>query len=97
MAAGFRARRFHADHARELANKAIREPDRAEAWSIRMEGYGGPALSRRQSWPCRRASPMRLRSGGTHTTAPVGPGARRSTTGAGVDFLALKGGRNFCA
>src|SRR5258706_4181095 len=71
MAAGFRARRFHADHARELANKAIREPDRAEAWSIRMEGYGGPALSRRQRWPCRRASPMRLRSGGTHTTAPV--------------------------
>src|SRR5258706_9662661 len=71
MAAGFRARRFHADHARELANKAIREPDRAGAWSIRMEGYGGPALSRRQSWPCRRASPMRLRSGGTHTTAPV--------------------------
>ncbi len=41
MAAGFRARRFHADHARELANKAIREPDRAEAWSMRMEGYGG--------------------------------------------------------
>jgi hypothetical protein len=37
MAAGFRARRFHADQARELANKAIREPDRAEAWSIRME------------------------------------------------------------
>jgi len=31
--------------AREAAQKAIREADRAEAeaWSIRMEGYGGPA------------------------------------------------------
>jgi len=29
----------------KLAQKAIREADRAEAeaWSIRMEGYGGPA------------------------------------------------------
>jgi hypothetical protein len=31
--------------AREAAQKAIREADRAEAeaWSVRMEGYGGPA------------------------------------------------------
>ena len=31
--------------AREEANKAIRAADRAEteAWSVRMEGYGGPA------------------------------------------------------
>jgi hypothetical protein len=31
--------------AREAAAKAVREADRAEAeaWSIRMEGYGGPA------------------------------------------------------
>ena len=31
--------------ARETAKKAIREADRAEAeaWSVRMEGYGGPA------------------------------------------------------
>src|ERR1700761_8046408 len=31
--------------AREAAEKAAREADRAEAeaWSIRMEGYGGPA------------------------------------------------------
>src|SRR3984893_11931105 len=32
--------------AREVAQKVAREPDRAEeadAWSLRMEGYGGPA------------------------------------------------------
>jgi hypothetical protein len=36
---------IRAKHAREEAQKAAREADRAEAdaWSIRMEGYGGPA------------------------------------------------------
>jgi hypothetical protein len=36
---------LHARHAREEAKKAAREADRAEgrAWSLRMEGYGGPA------------------------------------------------------
>ena len=36
---------IRAKHAREDAKKAAREADRAEAeaWSIRMEGYGGPA------------------------------------------------------
>src|SRR5260221_8256745 len=36
---------IHARHAREEAKKAAREADRAEAeaWSVRMEGYGGPA------------------------------------------------------
>jgi hypothetical protein len=36
---------IRAQGAREAAQKAIREADRAEAeaWSIRMEGYGGPA------------------------------------------------------
>ena len=36
---------IHAKAARETAKKAIREADRAEAeaWSVRMEGYGGPA------------------------------------------------------
>ncbi|MGY3074806.1 hypothetical protein ACVWZZ_001177 [Bradyrhizobium sp. LM6.10] len=36
---------IQAKHAREEANKAIRNADRAEAeaWSIRMEGYGGPS------------------------------------------------------
>jgi hypothetical protein len=40
MGAEIRAR-----SAREAAQKAIREADRAEAeaWSARMEGYGGPA------------------------------------------------------
>jgi hypothetical protein len=37
--------KIHADGTRERARQAIREADRAEAelWSIRMEGYGGPA------------------------------------------------------
>jgi hypothetical protein len=37
--------KIRAQSAREAAKKAIREADRAEAeaWSIRMEGYGGPA------------------------------------------------------
>jgi hypothetical protein len=36
---------IRAKSAREAARKAAREADRAEAeaWSIRMEGYGGPA------------------------------------------------------
>jgi hypothetical protein len=36
---------IRADAAREAARQAIRAADRAEAeaWSIRMEGYGGPA------------------------------------------------------
>jgi hypothetical protein len=36
---------IHARNARETAKKAAREADRAEAhaWSLRMEGYGGPA------------------------------------------------------
>jgi hypothetical protein len=37
--------RIRAQGAREAARKAAREADRAEAeaWSIQMEGYGGPA------------------------------------------------------
>ncbi len=37
--------KIRARGARERAKQAIREADRAEAeaWSIRMEGYGGPA------------------------------------------------------
>ena len=33
--------------AREVAQKAAREPDRAEAhaWSLRMQGYGGGSRS----------------------------------------------------
>jgi hypothetical protein len=37
--------KMQAEHARKQATEAAREADRAEAeaWSIRMEGYGGPA------------------------------------------------------
>jgi hypothetical protein len=37
--------KMRAERARQTADKAIRAADRAEAeaWSIRMEGYGGPA------------------------------------------------------
>ena len=40
-----RAARMNAERARKLAIEAAREADRAEvhAWSIRMEGFGGPA------------------------------------------------------
>jgi len=40
-----RAAKVNADSARQRAKKAAREADRAEAhaWSLRMEGFGGPA------------------------------------------------------
>ena len=40
-----RGAKIRAEGAREEAVKAVRTADRAEAeaWSIRMEGYGGPA------------------------------------------------------
>ena len=40
-----RGAKIDAEFAREAATKAVREADRAEAaaWSVRMEGYGGPA------------------------------------------------------
>ena len=39
------AAKINAEHARKRAVEAIREADRAEAhaWSLRMEGFGGPA------------------------------------------------------
>jgi hypothetical protein len=39
------AAKINAEGARQRAKEAIREADRAEAhaWSLRMEGYGGPA------------------------------------------------------
>jgi hypothetical protein len=39
------AAKADAEHARKRAVEAAREADRAEAlaWSVRMEGYGGPA------------------------------------------------------
>jgi hypothetical protein len=40
------AAKVTAEQARQRAIEAVREADRAEAqhWSLRMEGYGGPAL-----------------------------------------------------
>jgi hypothetical protein len=40
-----RAAKMNAEHARKRAVEAAREADRAEAhaWSLRMEGFGGPA------------------------------------------------------
>jgi len=40
-----RAAKMNADRARKLAVEAAREADRAEAhsWSLRMEGFAGPA------------------------------------------------------
>src|SRR5712671_1748262 len=40
-----RGAKIGAEGARERAKQAVREADRAEAeaWSIRMEGYGGPS------------------------------------------------------
>jgi hypothetical protein len=39
------AAKVNAEHARERAKEAVRAADRAEAhaWSLRMEGFGGPA------------------------------------------------------
>ena len=39
------AAKINAEGTRERAREAVREADRAEAhaWSLRMEGYGGPA------------------------------------------------------
>jgi hypothetical protein len=40
-----RAAKMNAEHARQRAKEAVRLADRAEAhaWSLRMEGFGGPA------------------------------------------------------
>ncbi len=44
-ASQIRGAKMTADKARQRAEEAAREADRAEAyaWSVRMEGYGGPA------------------------------------------------------
>ena len=43
--------KMRARHAREAAQKAVREADRAEAhlWSMRTEGSGGPRSRRQRS------------------------------------------------
>jgi hypothetical protein len=54
--------KIHADDTRERAMQAVREADRAEAeaWSIRMEGYGGGGP--------RRSRPRRSRNASTAAT-----------------------------
>ncbi|MGY3404831.1 hypothetical protein ACVWZV_000944 [Bradyrhizobium sp. GM5.1] len=44
------APKIRAEGARERAQQAVREADQAEAeaWSVRMEGYGGLAQAPRQ-------------------------------------------------
>jgi hypothetical protein len=75
---------IRADAAREAAAKAIHEADRAEAeaWSIRMEGYGGPAqpspsigqcLNGRLGWlevECNRCK-TRIAAGGEASIPPA--------------------------
>jgi hypothetical protein len=48
--------RIRAEGAREAAQKAIREADRAaaELWSIQMEAHGGPAVADHRAMPQRR-------------------------------------------
>jgi hypothetical protein len=45
--------KMRAKGAREAAKKAAREADRAEAeaWSLQMEGYGGPAQPNHRPMP----------------------------------------------
>jgi len=77
-------REDRAEGAREEARQAIRKADRAEAeaWSIRMEGYGGPRSPRR---PSRNASMAvtagcrcnaALRNRGQHSARTRPPAAR---------------------
>jgi hypothetical protein len=76
---------IRAKSAREAAQKAARDADRAEAeaWSIRMEGYGGPAqpsptiahclnggLPRRSSLRRKRSEPPPVQ--GPVSVAPTG-------------------------
>src|SRR6478736_8061532 len=80
-----RGAKIHADNARLAATRAIRDADRAEAeaWSIRMEGYGGPAqpsptiahclnggLPRRSSLRRKRSEPPPVQ--GPVSVAPTG-------------------------
>ena len=53
--------KIRADAARETAQKAIREADRAEAeaWSIQMEGYGGPCAALPDHRPLPQRHPAR--------------------------------------
>ena len=79
--------------AREAAQKAIREADRAEAeaWSVRMEGYGGPAQPSPTigQMPQRRAGLARGRVQSLQDTGE--PAARRDPPAAGYADLEAGG------
>src|SRR5246500_4912550 len=71
--------KIRAQTAREQAAKAAREADRAEAeaWSIRMEGFGGPAQPSPTIAQCLNGGARRVRGGGEPPQTPRGPAARR--------------------
>src|SRR5258705_13973012 len=71
--------KIHAEGARERAKQAIREADRAEAelWSIRMEGYGGPAPPSPTNAQSLKGG---LRAGGGQITPPWDRGRQAAST-----------------
>jgi hypothetical protein len=79
--------KIHADDTRERAMQAVREADRAEAeaWSIRMEGYGGGG-GPGAAVPDDRAMPQRrLRLGHVQALRDAGePPFRRRSAGRGT-------------
>ena len=85
---GGQAANIRAEGAREAAKKAIREADRAEAeaWSVRMEGYGSPAqpsptigqcLNGGLGWLSRSSAIVVRRAQACRSTASAGQGTRR--------------------
>jgi hypothetical protein len=60
---------INARHARDEARKAAREADRAgaRAWSVRMEGYGGPAQPSPTIGQCISGGPPWLAGGGVQS------------------------------
>src|ERR1700726_2955588 len=74
--------KIRAQGARERARKAIREADRAEAeaWSLRMEGYGGPAqpsptigqcINGGLGWLCANLRGVLIRTGLSHAKTTI--------------------------
>src|SRR5258708_25369019 len=74
-----RGAKIHADNARLAATRAIREADRAEAeaWSIRMEGFGGPAQPSPTIRQCLNGGPGLVRGRGQPRQNPPEPPPRR--------------------
>jgi hypothetical protein len=64
--------KIRAEGARQRAREAVREADRAEAeaWSIRMEGYGGPAQPPLTIGQCLNG-PIRTRRGEGRGAGPL--------------------------